>query len=68
MNLEGGSPRHGHRTPAELAEDAVLSALRDDGCEITWNHRGPQAMMKRVIFRPQRDGTAQSRARPEAHA
>ena len=25
-------PRHGHRTPSELAEDEALSALRGDFC------------------------------------
>jgi hypothetical protein len=25
-------PRHGHRTPSELAEDEILSALRGDFC------------------------------------
>jgi hypothetical protein len=25
-------PRHGHRTPAELAEDEILSALHGDFC------------------------------------
>jgi len=29
---EDRPPPHGHRTPSELAEDAILSALRGDFC------------------------------------
>jgi hypothetical protein len=29
---EEGPPRHGHRTPSELAEDEMLSALHGDFC------------------------------------
>ena len=29
---EDRPPRHGHRTPSELAEDEILSALRGDFC------------------------------------
>jgi hypothetical protein len=60
MNAEGGNPRHGHRTPAELAEDEVLAALRDDGCEFPWNHRRTQAMMKRVMLPAKRGGDEQA--------
>ena len=29
---EGRPPRHGHRTPSELAEDEIIAALRGDYC------------------------------------
>ena len=29
---EGDPPRHGHRSPAELADDEILSLLRGDFC------------------------------------
>jgi hypothetical protein len=33
-NPGGSSPRHGHRTPAELAEDEVIAALRGEAREV----------------------------------
>jgi hypothetical protein len=29
---EGDPPRHGHRSPAELADDEILASLRGDFC------------------------------------
>jgi hypothetical protein len=29
---EGDPPRHGHRTPAELVDDEIVSLLRGDFC------------------------------------
>lgn len=34
MNSYGVAPRHGHRTPAELAEDEIIAALRGDTCGV----------------------------------
>lgn len=31
MLIDDILPRHGHRTPAELADDEILSAMRGDG-------------------------------------
>ena len=31
MLIDDILPRHGHRTPAELADEEILSALRGDG-------------------------------------
>lgn len=34
MDIGEGAPRHGHRTPAEIAEDEVVAALRGDGYDV----------------------------------
>jgi hypothetical protein len=31
MPIDEFLPRHGHRSPAELAEDEILAAMRGDG-------------------------------------
>ena len=43
-------PRHGHRTPSELAEDEILSALHGDFCEmpVALEETGPTTGTKLV--------------------
>lgn len=42
MSFDESAPRHGHRTPAELAEDEFIEALRGDASRIRFVQRlGP---------------------------
>ena len=37
MSIDGGAPRHGHRTPAEIAEDEIMAVFRGESCEVPGN-------------------------------
>lgn len=39
MSFDESAPRHGHRTPAELAEDEFIEALRGDASRIRFVKR-----------------------------
>ena len=41
---EGDPPRHGHRSPAELADDEILSSLRGDFCAMPEAESGYEAL------------------------
>ena len=48
MDGNAPAPRHGHRTPAEIAEDEVLSALRGEAPDVMSQVRVLPERCKRV--------------------
>ena len=44
---EGDPPRHGHRSPAELADDEILSSLRGDFCAMPEAESDDEALAER---------------------
>lgn len=52
MGFNDGGPRHGHRTPAELAEDDSIQALRGERYDV------PQLPNEREARRKSRRGDA----------
>jgi hypothetical protein len=49
MNSDGVAPRHGHRTPAELAEDEIIAAMRGDGCGVPLVDGVPPDRMRHIF-------------------
>lgn len=58
MNGTETTPRHGHRTPAEIAEDEVLAALRGEARDAMPEARVLPERCKRVVVS---DGVPRSR-------
>lgn len=54
MNHDGGAPRHGHRSPAEIAEDEVLAVLRGDACDVPEYDAVTPARARRGMLNPER--------------
>jgi hypothetical protein len=44
---EGDPPRHGHRSPAELADDEILASLRGDFCAMPEAESDDEALAER---------------------
>jgi len=64
-------PRHGHRTPSELAEDEILSAVHGDFCSMpaTFDEAGPTSDAEakrstRVAVVPWADAHPPTRSKP----